>query len=78
MRDASLEMAKEYLNLSDKPAADLVQVIRIVNRSEENAKIIADKLRSLSKVADGKPTDYKNAFHLCRNLALHNFQRISG
>ncbi|NLL14269.1 MAG: ImmA/IrrE family metallo-endopeptidase [Fibrobacter sp.] len=76
MRDASLEMAKEYLNLfRQTPVADLVQVIRIENRSEENAKIIADKLRSLSKVADGKPTDYKNAFHLLSELGIYTIFR---
>ena len=76
IRDASQEMAKEYLNFfRQAPVVDLVPVIRIEKRSEENAKIIAEKLRSLSKVATDKPMGYENAFHLLSELGIYTIFR---
>lgn len=76
MRETSLEMTKEYLNLfKQAPTVDIIPVIRIQQRSQENASIIAKKLRLISKVVDDKPMDYESAFRLLSKLKIHTVFR---
>jgi transcriptional regulator with XRE-family HTH domain len=76
MRETSLEMAKEYLNLfRQAPTVDMTTVVRVQQRSEENAAFIAKKLRVLSKVVDDKPMDYESAFQLLTELGVYTVFR---
>lgn len=76
MREASKELAKQYLNLfRQAPTVAVLPVVRVKQRNAENAAIIADKLRELSGIADDKPMDYESAFRLLSKLGIYTVFR---
>lgn len=76
MRDASQELAEQYLNLfRQAPTVEMLPVIRVKKKTAENAAIIAHKLRKISEIDDDKPMDYKSAFRLLSKLGIYTIFR---
>lgn len=72
MRDASRGLAEQYLNIfRQAPTVEVLPVVRVKQKTAENAAIIANKLRELSGIADDKPMDYKSAFYLLSRLGIY-------
>jgi transcriptional regulator with XRE-family HTH domain len=73
MRQASQELAEQYINLFRQVStASIVPVVRMPSsRTEESAHVIADFLRKESGLQEGKPMDYKSVFLLLSKLGIH-------
>ncbi|MBI5073986.1 MAG: helix-turn-helix domain-containing protein [Nitrospirae bacterium] len=72
MRDATLEMAGQYLNLfRSAPASSIVRVIRASRRDSENAKKIGAQLRTLSGIANDWPMDFDHALAMLNELDVY-------
>jgi transcriptional regulator with XRE-family HTH domain len=71
MRDASKSLAEQYINLfRQAPTVSMVQVVRVKDRAPKNAVKVAEWLRKLSGVEDGKPMTFENAFQLLSALGI--------
>ncbi|MFH1026053.1 MAG: XRE family transcriptional regulator [Nitrospirota bacterium] len=70
---AALEFSKEYTNIfKNSKGSEILPVIRTQDNKDLNdAKKIAEKLRLLSKITEGKPFDYKHTFKLAEALGIH-------
>lgn len=76
MRDESQGLAEQYLNLfRQAPTVEVLPVVRVKQKSVENAAVIAGKLRQISGIADDKPMDYESAFHLLSRLGIYTIIR---
>jgi len=76
MRDASQELAEQYLNLfRQAPTVAVLPVVRVKQKTAENAAVIANSLRELSCIADDRPMDYESAFHLLSRLGIYTIFR---
>ncbi len=76
MREVSQELAEQYLNLFRKaPTVEMLPVLRVKQKTAENAAIIANKLREISNITDDKPMDYQSAFYLLSRLGIHTIFR---
>lgn len=72
MREASRELAEQYVNLFRvAPTVAVVPVVRVKKRIPENAMVIAERLRKLSGVDEGKPMGYESAFRLLAELGIY-------
>lgn len=72
MRSASQTLAGQYLNLFRQlSTAEFLPVVRVRQRDQANAAIIAEQLRKRSGVDEGKPMDYASAFTLLSNLGVY-------
>jgi len=72
MRDASQSLAEEYLQLfRQESSASVLPVIRLKERTEANAELIANFLREESGIAEGKPMDYESALSLLSKLGIY-------
>ena len=72
MREASQRLAEQYINLfRQAPTVSVLPVVRVKKRISENAKIIAERLRNLSEVKEGRPMDYESAFRLLDKLGIY-------
>lgn len=72
MTDASMEMAREYLNIfRQAPAFAMVPVARMQERNTRSAKLLAEYLRKMSKLSDDKPMNYEGAFKLLAALNVY-------
>jgi transcriptional regulator with XRE-family HTH domain len=73
MRQASQELAEQYLNLFRQVStASIVPVVRVPSsRTDESAQIIADFLRKESGLQEEKPMDYKSVFQLLSKLGIY-------
>lgn len=77
MRETSLELAEQYLNLfRQAPTVAVLPVVRVQQKTCENAAIIANKLRELSGIANDKPMDYESAFRLLSKLGIYTIFRV--
>ena len=76
MRTASQILAEQYLNLFRlAPTVAVLPVVRVQQKNQENAAIIANKLRDLSGIANDKPMDYESAFRLLSKLGIYTIFR---
>ncbi len=72
MQKSSVKMAMEYLNLFKyAPAFSMVSVVRLANRSDENAKLVAEHLRGLAKIGNEKVIGYEEVFQLFEKLGIY-------
>lgn len=72
MKDASYELAEQYLNLfRQAPSPVMIPVVRVKERNKENAQILADQLRFLVDIPQGKPFDFEYAFKLLYKLGIY-------
>jgi len=72
MREVSQNLAEQYLNLfRQAPTVSVLPVVRVQKRIPENAKVIAESLRKLSRIDEGKPMDYESAFRLLADLGIY-------
>ncbi len=71
MQEGSVELAKEYeLLFRNAPTTELLPVLRVMERNEENAKMIAEKLRKQAGIENHAPLDYKHTFDLLAKLGI--------
>lgn len=70
---AALEFSKEYLNIfRNSRNSEILRVVRSQDgRSVDDAKQVAEKLRSLSGIPEEKPFDYIHTFRLTQELGIH-------
>lgn len=70
---AALEFSKEYLNIfRSSKSSEILPVVRSQNgKSVDDARQVAEKLRLLSGIPEGKPFDYTHTFKLCQALGIH-------
>lgn len=76
MRQASQELAEQYVNLfrcSTQPT--MLQVLRVQERNEDQAKKIAEHLRALVKINNDKPVDFEQALKLMNDLGIYTIFR---
>ncbi len=77
MKEASKELAEQYLNLfRQAPTVSVLPVVRIHKRTPENALIIASELRKLSDIDSSNPMNYKGAFQLLDQLGVFVVFRV--
>jgi len=71
-QEASIELAKEYLNIfKNHKNSEVVPVIRTRQRDLLNAQKVADKLRAMADISKDKPMDYGNTFRLIDVLGIN-------
>jgi transcriptional regulator with XRE-family HTH domain len=71
MQEAAYELVAGYVNLFRKaPDPGLVPVLRIEERTEQNALKMALQFREMSGVQESQPIDYKHAFDLLDKLGI--------
>lgn len=76
MRSASLELAEQYLNLFRQVSTvDVLSVVRVQDRNLQSAAVIANQLRKISGVENGKPMDYECAFRLLSESGIYTIFR---
>jgi transcriptional regulator with XRE-family HTH domain len=69
MTSASIEMAREYLNIfRQAPNVSMVSVARVQELNKDTANLTAQKLREISRIQDNKPMTYEGAFKLLAAL----------
>lgn len=72
MKEASFELAEQYLNLfRQAPSPILVPVVRVQDRNDENAKKLAFHLRKIASIPQGEPVGYEHAFKLIKALGIY-------
>ena len=71
VREEALQLANRYEKLFKMSEAGLIQVLRIENiKSEQNARNLAQELRKISQIENGKPIDYEDVFQLQDKLGV--------
>ncbi len=71
MKKEALQVASQYEKLlGEANPPGLVRVLRIKRKDEQNAKVLAEKLRSLSKIERHTPIDYTHTFYLLSLLNI--------
>ena len=76
MKEEALNIAARYEALfKSAPEPGLVPVMRIDRRDQENAQVIAAKLRELSGIEPNRPLDYDHTFRLLHGLRIVNIFR---
>ncbi len=72
MKDASHNLAEQYLNLfRQAPSPILLPVVRIKERSKENAIKLSKHLRKLAMIPEGKPFNFDYSFKLLKELGIY-------
>ena len=76
MKEEAVNIAAQYeAFFKSAPEPGLVPVMRIDRRDQENAQVIAAKLRELSGIDPNRPLDYDHTFQLLHGLRIVNIFR---
>jgi transcriptional regulator with XRE-family HTH domain len=71
MQNEAMLLSKKYVNFfANQKDPEVVPIIKVSEKSLENARIIAKTLRDMAGTVEDKPIDYEHTFRLAERLGI--------